>query len=185
MKDYIMKKLLNVTFVLAFILIACSKSETHEAPNKMQSEMTTGSVSESTEIATLAYIVIEILIVASLMIGRPGWFYMLFFYFSAAAIVLIMAAFPFDESSVFQRTVRNAYPMILFLFLYKAVGPQIFLVFDQPFDPQVHGLELSMLGLDPAFYLQKYVEIWVNELMGFAYFSYYISYRVFYFLNPS
>ena len=54
MKDYIMKKLLNIVFVLAFILIACSKSETHETPNKMQSEMTTGSVSGSTEIATLA-----------------------------------------------------------------------------------------------------------------------------------
>ena len=49
-----MKKLLNILFVLAFVLIACSKSEIREAPGKMESEKGTESVSGSTEIATLA-----------------------------------------------------------------------------------------------------------------------------------
>ena len=49
-----MKKLLNILFVLVLVLIACSKSETREAPGKMESEKGTESVSESTEIATLA-----------------------------------------------------------------------------------------------------------------------------------
>lgn len=126
------------------------------------------------DIATLAYIIAEILIVLVFMAGRQGWLNLLFFYLCSGAVVLIMVAFPFSELSAIARAVRNAYPLILFAFLYRAVGPQIFIVFDHPFDPIVHRFELSVFGVDPAFYLQKYLEVWINELMNFAYFSYYL-----------
>jgi membrane-associated phospholipid phosphatase len=112
--------------------------------------------------------------VLAFMPGRPGWLYLFFFYLSAACVVLIMVAFPFDESSALWRAVRNVYPLVLFIFFYRAIGPQIFMVFDKPFDPAVHRLELNIFGVDPAFYWQKYMDVWLNELMNFGYFSYYL-----------
>jgi len=106
--------------------------------------------------------------------GKPGWFYMFLFYISAACIVFLMAAFPFDESSSFVRAIRVAYPMILFVFFYRAVGPQLFIVFDKPFDWMVHNFELIIFGIDPAFAIQRYIDIWINEIMNFGYFSFYL-----------
>lgn len=107
------------------------------------------------------------------MAGRPGWFIMLLFYIAAACIVFLMVAFPFDEKSFPWRIIRVSYPMILFIFFYKAIGPQIFLIFDKPFDWMVHNFELSVFGIDPAFAAQRYIDIWMNEFMNFGYFTYY------------
>jgi len=125
------------------------------------------------DIATLAYVSLEFLLVLIFMAGRPGWFIMLLFYIAAACIVFLMVAFPFDEKSFPWRIIRVSYPMILFIFFYKAIGPQIFLIFDKPFDWMVHNFELSVFGIDPAFAAQRYIDIWMNEFMNFGYFTYY------------
>lgn len=108
------------------------------------------------------------------MAGQQGWLFMLLFYIAAACIVFLMVAFPFDETSFPWRAIRVGYPMILFVFFYKAIGPQIFIIFDKPFDWMVHNLELLVFGIDPAFAAQKYIDIWLNEFMNFGYFTYYL-----------
>jgi len=126
------------------------------------------------DIATLAYISIELFVILVFMAGKPGWLYMLLFYISAACVVFLMVSFPFDESSFSGRTIRVVYPMILFIFFYRALGAQIFIVFDKPFDWMVHQFESIIFGMDPAFAAQKYIDIWINEIMNFGYFSYYL-----------
>lgn len=125
------------------------------------------------DIATLVYIAAEFIIVLTFMIGRPGWLYLLLFYLAAAGIVILIAMFDLAVSGPFWRALRSVYPLFLLAFFSEAVGRQIFLVFDHPFDAQIVALEKMIFGLDPAFALQRYLEVWLNELMNISYFSYY------------
>lgn len=125
------------------------------------------------DIATLAYIATELMIILTFMVGRPGWFYLLLFYLAAAGIVILIVMLDLAVSGLFWRALRLVYPLFLFAFFHEAVGPQIFLVFDQPFDAHVVALEKMIFGVDPAFALQRYLEIWLNELMNISYISYY------------
>lgn len=126
------------------------------------------------EIATLAYISIELMIVLIFMAGKPGWTYLFLFYLCAAGIIFLMAASPFKNDVGFAGAVRTLYPVVLAMLFYRAVGPQLYLIFDQPFDSAIHNLELKILGADPAFALQKFIDIPTNELMSFGYFSFYL-----------
>lgn len=125
------------------------------------------------DIATLAYIATELILLLVFMLGRQGWFYLLLFYLAAAAVVILMVMFDPAVSGLFWRTLRLIYPLFLFTFFNEAVGAQTFLIFDQPFDGQVVALEKAIFGADPAFALQRYLEIWLNELMNAGYISYY------------
>jgi membrane-associated phospholipid phosphatase len=125
------------------------------------------------DIATLAYIAIEFVIVLIFMTGRPGWAYFLLFYLVAAGIVILIVLFDMAASGLFWKALRLVYPLFLFAFLYEAVGPQVFLIFDHSFDAHVIALEKTIFGVDPAFALQQHMEIWLNELMNASYFSYY------------
>ncbi|UCC79467.1 MAG: phosphatase PAP2 family protein [Candidatus Zixiibacteriota bacterium] len=126
------------------------------------------------DIATLAYVLIEISVILVFMSGKPGWLYMLFFYMSAVCIVLLMIAFPFDEFSRPGRMIRIVYPVVLIVFFYRALGAQLFMVFDKPLDYIIHQTELNIFGIDPAFAVQKYIDIWLNEFMSFGYSFFYL-----------
>ncbi len=127
------------------------------------------------DIATLGYILIEFLLIFVFQTDKPGWPNMALFYGSSACIVLLIVYFPLSDEISFWRGVRNLYPLFLFIFFYKAIEPQIYIVFDMPFDWIVHGIESSILGNDLSFMLQRYMDIWLNELMSFAYVSYYFQ----------
>lgn len=127
------------------------------------------------DIATLAYIFVELLLILIFMTDKPEWPYMALFYGSSACIVLLIVNFPISEKNKLWMIVRTIYPMFLFVIFFRAIAPQIFIVFDRPFDWMINGIELKVLGSDPAFFLQRYLEIWLNELMSFAYFSYYLQ----------
>jgi len=130
------------------------------------------------DIATLAYIFVELLLILIFMTDKPEWPYMGLFYGSSACIVLLIVNFPVGEKNELWMIVRTIYPMFLFVIFYRAIAPQIFIVFDRPFDWMVHGIELKVLGGDPAFFMQRYLEIWLNEIMSFGYFSYYLQFPI-------
>ncbi len=123
------------------------------------------------DIATLAYIFIELMIVLTFMVSRPGWFYLFLFYMAAAGIVFLIVIFDLTATGSFWRALRLVYPLFLFLFFRKTMEPQIFLVFDHSFDSHVVALEKMIFGVDPAFALQQYLEVWLNELMSISYIS--------------
>lgn len=126
------------------------------------------------DIATGLYILLEIILLLVFMTGRPGWQFLLFFYLAALGVVALMVLLNLEAGGPFWKIVRVLYPVFLFTLFYEAVGPQIFMVFDQPFDSSVVRLEKLIFGVDPAFALQPHMEIWLNELMNFGYSSYYL-----------
>jgi hypothetical protein len=108
------------------------------------------------------------------MSGREGWVFILFFYMAAAGIAAIFIVVPIKESGSVWRVLRTAYPLFLLTLFYKAAETQIFLIFDRPFDPLIHSFEKAIFGRDPAFAIQPYMEIWLNEIMNLAYLSFYL-----------
>jgi len=97
----------------------------------------------------------------------------LLFYIVSAAITMIAVVTPYDRNRKFRLAMRLTYPLFLFTFLYEVLRDQIFMIFRYPFDSQIVGLEKLVFGGDPAFILQPYMEIWLNELLNFGYVSYY------------
>ncbi len=82
------------------------------------------------DIATLAYIATELMIILIFMLGRQVWFYFLLFYLAAAGVVILIVIFDPAVSGLFWRALRLIYPLFLFSLFYEAVGAQIFLIFD-------------------------------------------------------
>ncbi len=107
------------------------------------------------------------------MAGRPGWINLIFFYLSAGGIVLLITLIPASAENPLWKSIRITYPLFLIIFFYRALSPQFFLINSSPLDSAVHAFEMSVLGFDPAFILQPYMEIWINELMSLGYLSYY------------
>ncbi|MEE9553456.1 MAG: phosphatase PAP2 family protein [candidate division Zixibacteria bacterium] len=126
------------------------------------------------DIAFLSYIAIQILLISLFTINKPGWYFFYMFYFAAAGIGLIFTLFPLPDAGMFWRGLRITYPLFLFLILYSAIGPLIFMIFDQPFDGHIVALEKAVFGVDPAFAVQPYMEVWINEIMSFGYISFFV-----------
>lgn len=104
------------------------------------------------------------------------WPYFAGFYLASAGIVFLMTSSFMQNANTnkFWKALRLCYPMFMFIFFYEAVGPQVFMVFGRSFDSQIHSIEMAIFGVDPAFALQPYMEIWLNEVMSLAYLSYYL-----------
>lgn len=127
------------------------------------------------DIALLGYIAAQISIILLFGTDRPGWSFTILFYLAAAGMAVIISAYPFSEAGSFWRALRLTYPVFLFTFLYQAAGIQIFTIFKIPFDAQMVTLENTILGADPAFMLQRYMAVWINESINFFYVSYYLT----------
>jgi membrane-associated phospholipid phosphatase len=123
------------------------------------------------DIATLTYAAIEAILVAVFMSDRWGWYFLFGFYLAACGIVLVFALF--QKYGIF-KILRLFYPLILMPMLYEALGRQIFLFHRHPFDNQVNALEVALFHFDPAFAIQPYMTIFLNELMSLSYMSYYV-----------
>ena len=67
------------------------------------------------DIATLAYIASELLIILIFMVGRPGWSYLLLFYLAAAGIVILIVMFDMAVLGPFWKALRLLYPLFLFV----------------------------------------------------------------------
>lgn len=122
--------------------------------------------------ATLIYLLYQLAMVLLFMTGKYGWYYFLGFYLAAVCIVVVFTTFPMPQNK-FWKAARLVYPLFLVTFLYEALNPQIFLLHPVPFDSQIHNSEMALLGANLSFAMQPYMQIWLNELMSFAYVSYY------------
>lgn len=126
------------------------------------------------DIATATYILMEIILLLIFFTGKQGWQFLLFFYLAALGVVALMVVLNLEAAGPFWRIIRIIYPVLLFTLFYEAVGPQIFMIIRHPLDSHVVGLERMVFGADPAFAVQPYLEVWLNELMSFGYASYYL-----------
>ena len=123
--------------------------------------------------ALLIYAVIELILVAKFLRSQPVWTFYLLFYSGIIALPVFMRFAPLTNYGRFWQAIRVGYPLVFFLMLYEAIGPQIQMIQHRLFDNQIHSLEAALFGADPAFLLQPYMQIWINEFMSLSYMSYF------------
>jgi membrane-associated phospholipid phosphatase len=123
------------------------------------------------DIALISYILFELAIVLLFMTGRPGWIFFFGFYIAAGCLAFMVSMNPMRGS---WRLLRLIYPIIIMILLYEALNFQIYLIQHHSFDNQIYTMETAIFGFDISFAAQRYMEIWLNEVMNFLYIFYYL-----------
>ena len=117
-----------------------------------------------------------------LLIGRPFAEYQgeLIFYLSVSALTFLITHYIDVDKNLLYKVIRYFYPAVMFSFFYTMTGGQMFLLFDSFYDWQLTAFELSLLGVNPTLYIdQNLLNVWLNEIISFCYFSYYFMIPVF------
>ncbi len=117
-----------------------------------------------------------------LLIGRPFSEYQgeLLFYLSVSVLTFLIIHYIDIDKNRFNKVIRYFYPAIMFSFFYTMTGGQMFMLFDSFYDWQLTAFELSLLGVNPTLYIdQNLLNVWLNEIISFCYFSYYFMIPVF------
>jgi membrane-associated phospholipid phosphatase len=68
---------------------------------------------------------------------------------------------------------RYLYPILMYVFLYKAIDPFMLSVHSDWMDKYINHIEFFVFGNEPTILLQKIVTPVLTEILKFAYFSYY------------
>jgi membrane-associated phospholipid phosphatase len=123
------------------------------------------------DIALISYILFELAIVLLFMTGHSGWIFFFGFYIAAGCLAFMVSMVPMRGS---WRLLRLIYPVVIMTLLYEALNFQIFLIQHHSFDNQIFSLEMAIFGFDISFAAQRYMEIWLNEIMNLIYISYYL-----------
>lgn len=122
------------------------------------------------DLATLIYIFFELAVIAIFMPMQAAWFVYIGFYLCAAGMAVM---FTLMKPAGILKAVRLVYPLLIITLFYEALDKQIFLIHGRSFDNVIVNLEQVILGIDMSFFFQRYMEIWLNEVMSFFYLSYY------------
>ncbi len=95
------------------------------------------------------------------------WPMLLTFVMIAAALVMHRAR---GRAALF---IRDWFPMLLSLYLYKLMAFLVFLFFPQWLDYVLIDFEHGLLGAHPTVWLEDLSSRWLTEIMMLGYFSYY------------
>ena len=123
------------------------------------------------DVATLAYVLVEAAVVVVFLRHRPVWPYLLMIYMTAAAMTVLFASV--RASGRFWRAFRLTYPLLIVVILYEALNHQVFIFHSRPLDATINSAEMTILGFDSSFALQRFMSVPLNEIMSFFYISYY------------
>jgi len=108
--------------------------------------------------------------------GRPlgGFLDELAIYAGIILITLLIVRYVDEHQSRFRAFVRLLYPVVLFGIFYRTMGGLVFLFFDGFLDWQLTTFERLIVGVNPTLYIDQHLlNVWLNELFSFCYFSYY------------
>jgi len=117
-----------------------------------------------------------LMVAALLLFGRPLQEYgdEIAFYISTAFLVLIIGRFLGEQDGRFRHFLRYLYPVLLFMFLYRATGGMMFLYFDHFFDTQLVAFEKAIFGIHPTLYIDEHMlNVVTTEILSACYFLYY------------
>ena len=118
------------------------------------------------------------------ILGRPFEQYTnaFIFYLSISVMVFLAVRYIDDSKNKINKFIRYFLPAILFSFFYTMRGGLMFLLFDSFFDWQLTAFELSIFSVNPTLYIDQHLlNVWLNEIISFCYFSYYFMIPVFMF----
>jgi membrane-associated phospholipid phosphatase len=119
----------------------------------------------------------SLMLLLILLLGRPISAYVdeIVFYASVTGLVALVIRYVDERRGRAWALVRLLYPLLLFTFFYRTTGGLMFLVFDGFYDWQLTTFEKMILGVNPTLYIDRHLlNTWVNEILSFSYFSYYL-----------
>jgi len=122
------------------------------------------------------------MLVLIILIGRPlsRYYNSLLFYAGMAVIAGLIIRHTREGQNRLHDFLRIIYPALMFTFFYETAGHMVFLIFDNFYDWQLTTFEKMILGVNPTLYIDRHLlNVWVNEIFSFCYFSYYFMLPVF------
>jgi len=119
------------------------------------------------DIIILIYSAVQLLLV--IIFGNLLKSYLLVFYAGTAFMTCIMIIFPRPEKPSLVHFIKTVYPLPLIYLYYRIVGFQTQISNFNYHDVFILGIEKKLLGVYPAFALQRIMEVWLNELSYFLY----------------
>ena len=108
--------------------------------------------------------------------GRPLGSYLdeLAVYVGVVLVSLLIVRYVDERRGRLHAFVRLLYPVLLFGLFYRTMGGLVFLIFDGFLDWQLTTFERLIIGVNPTLYIDQHLlNVWLNELFSFCYFSYY------------
>lgn len=123
---------------------------------------------------TLAYLGFLNLLILFFHSNLPGalFFFLGHIALAAASVVLVAAAQKSDNAILV--VLRHWYPMGLFLFFFEELHYLAHLVFSGWFDSWLIRFDYALLGVHPTVWIEQFASPWLNDLMQFAYMTYYL-----------
>jgi membrane-associated phospholipid phosphatase len=116
------------------------------------------------------------------LFGRPfgGYVTQIVVYAACMLATCLIVRYADDRANRLQALVRLLYPVLVFMVLYRTTGGMMFLFFDKFCDSQLTAFESSVFGSDLSLYIDRHLlNVWLNELFSFCYFSYYLMLPLF------
>jgi membrane-associated phospholipid phosphatase len=123
---------------------------------------------------TLAYLSFLNLLILLFHRNLPGApFFVLGHAALGGAIIALVAAARKSQHPVLV-TLRNWYPMVLFLFFFEELHYLVHLVVPDWFDSWLICFDYALLGVHPTVWIEQFASPWLNDLMQLAYMTYYL-----------
>ncbi|MDL1955560.1 MAG: phosphatase PAP2 family protein [Candidatus Desulfofervidus auxilii] len=104
----------------------------------------------------------------------PSWQNYLIVYLSYAAFVIVIMQIVKYFSNPLLEFIAIMYPLFSVPNFYELLRHYIHAIFPNLFDSFIHNFELTIFGVHPTVYLQKFISPLLTEIMAFGYFSYYL-----------
>ena len=122
---------------------------------------------------TMIYLVALSLLILFFHINLPNWEVYIAFNLGICLAVVLIANVMRYKASRGLLFLRHWYPLLFFILLYEETRHLVHLIFPNFFDPFINHLELSVFGIYPTVWMQKFICFWANEYMMFSYVFYY------------
>lgn len=123
---------------------------------------------------SLVYVVFMLLITIIFKQNILYWPQYLTFYLTYAVFVIILTQLDKRFNHPILTFVAFMYPWFSIPIFYELLRNYIHAIFPQLFDSLIHQFELSIFGVHPTVYLQRFISPWLTEIMAFGYFAYYL-----------
>jgi membrane-associated phospholipid phosphatase len=125
----------------------------------------------------------SILIITTLVaFGEPAGMHLneIAFYSFTAIAPFLVVAFTRHRTERVLSAVRYLYPVLLFTFLYRSTADTMFLLFDHYLDDRIVSFEMSILGIEPTIWTDRFLpQPILTDVLSACYFSYYLMIPVF------
>jgi membrane-associated phospholipid phosphatase len=125
------------------------------------------------EKATFIYMAVLSLLILIFHANLTRWLNLLGFNLCVCLFMFLVASILDHKPTGWRFFFRHFYPPILFTALYEENRYLIHMVFPNLFDNLINRFELTVFGIHPTIWMQKFISFGLSEYMMFSYVFYY------------